>query len=129
MTQSEFEQKNTKMMNKYEELKDECKDFSKIRLYRNMIFVKCLIYLVNPICLWFLSIIAFMIPSAIFILAGATPLTPITVLIFLIVHMIYWKYAGEKDANEFIKDLDEHDLRLAYKALKDTKKEKFGKNK
>lgn len=116
-------------MDKYEELKDECKDFSKIRLYRNMIFVKCLIYLVNPICLWLLGLITFMIPSAIFILIGAIPLTPITALIFLVIHMIYWKFIGEKEANELIKDLNEVDLKLAYKALKDTKSEKFGKNK
>lgn len=117
------------MVDELEKLKEECKDFSKIRLYRNMIFIKCLIYLVNPICLWLIGLLMFMIPSAIFVLTGFLPLTPINVLIFLIIHMLYWKFIGEKEANELVADLNEVDLKLAYKALKDTKSEKFGKNK
>lgn len=117
------------MEDELEKLKEECKTFTKARLNRNLIFIKCLIYLANPICLWAISLIIFMIPSALFIFVGAFPLTPISVLMFLLIHMLYWKYIGEKEAKEFFNDMHEIDLRLAYKALKDTKTEKFGKNK
>jgi len=115
-------------MEKYEELKNECKDFSKFRIIRNMIFIKSLIIFANGIGLWFIDFLLWMIVPGLFVLAGAFPANLWTLLFFWVAHMIYWRYIGENRATELIADLGQADLKLMYKALRDVKAEKNKKS-
>ena len=112
----------------YEEMLEDCKDFSKFRLNRNLIFVKSVLILLNPIGLWILDVILWIGIWSIFILLGLFSLSLTTVFGFVIAHLIYWKFIGSKNMNEFIDDVDTEQLQLSIKAIKETKQNKFRKN-
>ena len=116
-------------MDIYEEMKNDCKDFSKSRLNRNIVFIKTLMILGKPFYLWLIDLLIWLIVPGLFVAAGLFPLNLMTFLLFWITHMIYWKYIGEKNSKELLVDLDPEKLKLAYKALIEVKAQKFGKNK
>ena len=113
----------------YEKVKAESQDFSKMRINRNLIFLKTLKIFVNDLGLWFIDVLIWTVIPSLFIALGFFPLNPFTVFFFVVIHFIYWKFAGEKNAKEFISEINEMELDIASKALQDLKKEKYGKNK
>ena len=113
----------------YKKVKAESQDFSKMRIIRNMVFLKIFNKVVNEWCLWAIDVIIWAIVPTLFIVLGLLTLSPFFILFFVVMHFIYWKYAGEKNAKEFISEINEMELDMAYKALQDLKEEKYGKNK
>lgn len=112
----------------YEEMLDDCKDFSKSRLNRNLIFVKSVLFVLNPIGLWIIDVLLWIAIWSIFIFLGLFSLSLMTVFGFVIAHLMYWKFVGSKNMNEFIEDINIEQVRLSLKALKETKQNKFRKN-
>lgn len=112
----------------YEEILHECKDFSKSRLNRNLIFVKSVLFVLNPIGLWMMDVILWIGIWSIFILLGLFSFSLMTGLSFIITHFLYWKLIGSKNANSLIEDVDIEQLHLSIKAIKETKQNKFRKN-
>jgi len=111
----------------YEEMLKSCKDFSKMRLNRNLIFVKSALFILNPPILLILDILLWVAIWSIFIFLGLFDISLMTGLIFIIIHILYWKFIGSKSANALIENVDIEKTKLLYKALEETKLNKFEK--
>ena len=109
----------------YEELLEECKNFSISRINRNLIFVKLVLFFSNLIRLWMLDVLLWATVWAMFILIGIMKLDLITVAGFFIIHFIYWEFIGKTSASDLLKDIEIDDLKLSIKALTETKKKKL----
>ena len=111
----------------YEEMLNSCKDFSKLRLNRNLIFVKSVLFVLNPVCLLILDILLWAGIWSMFIFLGLLTTSLMTGLIFVITHILYWKFIGSKSANALIENVDIEQTKLLFKALEETKINKFEK--
>jgi len=111
----------------YEQLIDECKDYTVSRLNRNIIFLRFMIFFLKPIAMWLTDILIWAAVWGFFILIGLYDLSILTVTMFFCFHFVYWEFHQKKNAKELIDDLGGIDLRQALKALKDTKREKLKK--
>jgi hypothetical protein len=111
----------------YKQLIDECKDYTVWRLNRNIIFMRFMIFFLNPVAMWLTDITIWGIVWSVFIWSGLYDLSITTVTIFFCIHFVYWEFYQKKEAKELIDDLGGIDLRQALKALKDVKREKIKK--
>jgi len=109
----------------YQELIDECKDFSIMRLNRNIIFLNILIFMLKPIRIWVADVIVWIGIWSVFIWLGFFDISLLTAVIFITVHFIYWEYFQKKNANSLIDDIGGVDLEMSLKALKEVKQEKL----
>ena len=107
---------------------EECKDYTQLRLIRNMIFIKYLIIVGNPIGLWIIDVIMWIFIPFLFSLVGLLEFTPPYILLFFTLHLFYWKFTGEKNANELLDSFSDisgkKGLKIMYEALEDVKKER-----
>ena len=107
---------------------EECKDYTQLRLIRNMIFIKCLIIMGNPIGLWIIDVIMWIFIPFLFSLVGLLEFTPPYILLFFTLHLFYWKFSGEKNANELLESFSDisgkKGLKIMYEALEEVKKER-----
>jgi hypothetical protein len=107
---------------------EECKDYTKLRLIKNMVFIKFLIILGNPIGLWVIDVIIWIFIPFLFSLAGLLEFTPPYILLFFTLHLFYWKFTGEKKANELLDSFSDisgkKGLKIMYEALQEVKKER-----
>jgi hypothetical protein len=107
---------------------EECKDYTKLRLIKNMVFIKFLIILGNPIGLWVIDVIIWIFIPFLFSLAGLLEFTPPYILLFFTLHLFYWKFTGEKKANELLDSFSDisgkKGLKIMYEALEEVKKER-----
>ena len=107
---------------------EECKDYTQLRLIRNMIFIKCLIIVGNPIGLWIIDVIMWIFIPFLFSLVGLLEFTPPYILLFFTLHLFYWKFSGEKNANELLDSFSDisgkKGLKIMYEALEEVKKER-----
>ena len=107
---------------------EECKDYTQLRLIRNMIFIKCLIIVGNPIGLWIIDVIMWIFIPFLFSLVGLLEFTPPYILLFFTIHLFYWKFSGEKNANELLDSFSDisgkKGLKIMYEALVEVKKER-----
>ena len=107
---------------------EECKDYTQLRLIRNMIFIKCLIIMGNPIGLWIIDVIMWIFIPFLFSLVGLLEFTPPYILLFFTIHLFYWKFSGEKNANELLDSFSDisgkKGLKIMYEALVEVKKER-----
>lgn len=107
---------------------EECKDYTQLRLIRNMIFIKCLIIMGNPIGLWIIDVIMWIFIPFLFSLVGLLEFTPLYILLFFTIHLFYWKFSGEKNANELLDSFSDisgkKGLKIMYEALVEVKKER-----
>jgi len=107
---------------------EECKDYTQLRLIRNMIFIKCLIIVGNPIGLWIIDVIMWIFIPFLFSLVGLLEFTPPYILLFFTLHLFYWKFSGEKNANELLESFSDisgkKGLKIMYEALEEVKKER-----
>jgi len=116
-------------MKNYNEIKNEelivTKHYSDKKLDRyiwNCMFIRK--YL-NENFFWIISCIPFIIIPGIFILIGFLELDIITILLFIITHLIFWLLKGKKEAIKIISEtLPE--LELTIEVLEDIKKERNG---
>jgi len=105
---------------------EECKDYSKTRIIRNMIFLRIVMIFLNPVGLWVVDIsIWAIIPFGLFLI----DLNVLISLFFLICHILYWEFIGKKRADEFINDIlsihGDNTLDIMYDALKEVKNKKY----
>lgn len=117
------------MESNLEKLKDECKTFTKARLYRNLIFVKCLLFVGTLTGLWCIDVFVWLIMYTFFTFLEFFDFTLPLILFFVIAHFIYWEFIGKKNAKELLLSFKELNTPLMHQALKEVKAEKFGKNK
>lgn len=113
-------------INKFkEDLRNEAKDFSRLKITGYMIFIRILMIILNPVGLWTIDIAIWFAFPFLFNLAGLLDFTLLTILFFLVCHFIYWEFIGKKNAKELIDDLSEvggkAGLKIMYDSLKEIK--------
>jgi hypothetical protein len=116
---------------KYEDMINECKDYTLFRLNKNILFVNCVIVCLNLFALWLIDVLIWSIIWSVFIMFGLFDFSIMTITFFFIFHFLYWEFSQKKNSKELIEDLSEIDLHQALKALKalkEVRKEKL-KNK
>ena len=111
----------------YEELIKECKDYTIPRLNRNIIFLRFLIFFLNPIAMWLCDIFIWAIIWGVFTMVGFLDFSILTVTLFFVLHFVYWEFFQKKNSKELIDDIGGIDLNNAIKALKEVKEEKTKK--
>lgn len=113
-------------INKFkEDLRNEAKDFSRLKITGYMMFIRILMVFLNPVGLWTIDIVMWFVFPFLFNLAGLLDFTLLTILFFLICHFIYWEFIGKKQAKELIDDLSaiggKPGLKIMYDSLKEIK--------
>lgn len=113
-------------INKFkEDLRNEAKDFSRLKITGYMIFIRILMITLNPVGLWAIDIVIWFGLPFLFNLVGLLPFTLPTILFFLVCHFIYWEFIGKKNAKELIDDLSgiggKAGLKIMYDSLKEIK--------
>ena len=116
-------------MKNYNEIKNEelivTKHYSDKKLDKYIWNCKFLRKLFGENFFWIVSFIPFIIIPGIFILIGFLELDIITILLFIITHLIFWLLKGKKEAIKIISEtLPE--LELTIEVLEDIKKERNG---
>jgi len=116
-------------MKSYQEVKNDelivTKHYSKRKLDRYIWFCMFIRKYLNENFFWIISCIPFIIIPGIFILIGFLELDIITILLFIITHLIFWLLKGKKEAIKIISEtLPE--LELTIEVLEDIKKERNG---
>ena len=111
----------------YQELIDECKDFSITRLNRNILFLNIIKLMLTPFRIWVLDVVVWTGIWSVFIWLGLFDVSLATAVIFISVHFIYWEYFQKKNAKELIDDMGGVDLEMCLKALKEVKDNKLNK--
>ena len=116
-------------MKSYQEVKNDelivTKHYSKRKLDRYIWFCMFIRKYLNENFFWIISCIPFIIIPGIFILIGFIELDIITILLFIITHLIFWLLKGKKEAIKIISEtLPE--LELTIEVLEDIKKERNG---
>jgi len=106
---------------------EECKDYTVSRLNRNIIFLRFLILLANPLGVWLADILIWVAVWSVFIWLGMFNLSIAIVTLFFCIHFVYWEFYQKKVAKKLIDDLGGIDLIKAIKVLKDVKQEKIKK--
>jgi hypothetical protein len=110
---------------KYEDLIEECKDYTLFRLNKNILFINCVIVCLNLFALWIIDVFIWAIIWSVFIMLSLFDFSIITITFFFIFHFLYWEFDQKKRSKELIEDLSEIDLHQALKVLKEVKKEKL----
>ena len=111
----------------YEEVLEECESFSKLRLNRNLIFIRIVLLSLNPIGLWIWDVLLWLTIWSVFFFIGTFDLSITSVLWFIGTHFLYWEFFGKKNANSLIEDIDIEQVRMSLKALKETKRNRSKK--
>jgi len=82
----------------------------------------------NPIGLWIIDVIMWIFIPFLFSLVGLLEFTPHYILLFFTLHLFYWKFFGEKNANELLDSFSDisgkKGLKIMYNALEEVKKER-----
>ena len=112
----------------YQDLIEECENFSKWRLNRNLLFIRIVLLSLNPTGLLIWDMMLWIAIWSVIFIADLVELSFVTVIMFFIIHFLYWEFFGKKNAQNFIDDIDINNVKLSLKALKETKNKKFGKN-
>jgi hypothetical protein len=93
-------------MKTYDEIKEDVKKDldgkSEKYIKRYLKLLKVLRSIFSEKVLWIISFIPWLIVPGIIHLAGFLGFTPIDGLFFLITHMLYWRFKGNKDTRELI---------------------------
>ena len=111
----------------YQELIDECKDFSITRLNRNILFLNIIKLMLTPFRIWVLDVVVWIGIWSVFIWLGLFDVSLSTAVIFIFAHFIYWEFFQKKTAKELIDDMGGVDLEMGLKALKEVKDNKLNK--
>lgn len=108
---------------------EECKDYTVSRLNRNIVFLRFLMLLANPLGVWLADILIWVAVWSGFIWLGLLDLSIAIVTFFFCIHFVYWEFYQKKVAKKLMDDLGDIDLIKAIKVLKEVKEEKKKKRK
>ncbi len=116
-------------MKDYEEIKEEelivTKDYSDKKLNRYIRLCRFIKRAYNEKLFWIVSIIPLFTIPFLFHILGVLPITPISALIFVAVHFLYWHFSGKKDVRMMIDDIMP-EIDTTIKVLEEIREERNG---
>lgn len=116
-------------MKDYSEIKEEellvTKDFSDKKLNRYIRLCKFIKRAYNEKLFWVVSVIPLFAIPLLFHFLGVLPITPITALIFVVTHFLYWHFRGKKDVSMMIEEIMP-EIDITIEVLEEIRKERNG---
>lgn len=116
-------------MKDYDEIKEEelitTKNYSDKKLNRYISMCKFVKWAYNEKLFWVVSVIPLFAIPLLFHFLGVLPITPITALIFVATHFLYWHFSGRKDVRKMIEEIMP-EIDMTIKVLEEIKEERNG---
>lgn len=116
-------------MKDYNEIKEEeilvTKKYSDKKLDRYIRLCRFVKRAHNEKLFWLVSIIPLIVIPSLFHFLGFLPITPMTALMFVLAHFLYWHFSGKKDVRKIIEEVMP-EIDMTIKALEEIRKERNG---
>ena len=116
-------------MKDYDKIREEelltTKGFSDKKLNRYIRMCKFVKWAYSEKLFWAVSVIPLFAIPFLFHILGVLPITPITALVFVATHFLYWHFSGKKDVRKMIDEIMP-EIDTTIKVLEEIREERNG---